>query len=290
MNVDAIPSTLRSAQSWLLWRREGQHKTPYSAKTGRKVDPTDPAGWATFAAALAAQQRTGADGIGLALCGADALVAFDLDHALDDAGAPTPWARILVDDLRSYTEVSPSGRGLRIFVIADKTGYTLNKVVHPVKGGGKVEVFMKKSYVTVTGEVFGERRDVMIRTAQVAKWVARWQPPPTTPARKGSAPTANDAELLRKMFASSAGQRIRRLWDGDCSDYGGDASRADWQLVRDLLFWTGGDADRTDRLFRQSLLYRPKWDERHTGDGCSYGWLTISKVLATNPAIYAGRR
>src|SRR4051794_3325617 len=35
---------------------------------------------------------------------------------------------------------------------------------------------------------------------------------------------------------------------------------ADLALVRALAFWTGGDPDRIDSLFRQSALMRPKWD------------------------------
>jgi hypothetical protein len=41
-----------------------------------------------------------------------------------------------------------------------------------------------------------------------------------------------------------------------------------------------------DRLFRQSGLYRPKWDERHFGDGRTYGQATIMKALDGNSEFY----
>jgi primase-polymerase (primpol)-like protein len=46
-----------------------------------------------------------------------------------------------------------------------------------------------------------------------------------------------------------------------------------------LGFWTGGDPDRMDRLFRDSGLYREKWDRRHYGNGASYGKVCIARTL-----------
>ena len=46
-----------------------------------------------------------------------------------------------------------------------------------------------------------------------------------------------------------------------------------------LAFWTGGDPDRVDRLFRQSALFRPKWDQVRYADGRTYGRATVTKAL-----------
>jgi putative DNA primase/helicase len=45
-----------------------------------------------------------------------------------------------------------------------------------------------------------------------------------------------------------------------------------------LAFWTRGAAERIDRLFRRSGLFREKWDERHGAH--TYGELTITKAIA----------
>ncbi|MER3407664.1 MAG: hypothetical protein C4292_02435, partial [Nitrososphaera sp.] len=68
-----------------------------------------------------------------------------------------------------------------------------------------------------------------------------------------------DHELLERMFASKAGGDIRRLWDGDWGGYPSQ-SEGDLALISHLLWWCGGDTARADALFRQSGLYRPKWD------------------------------
>jgi len=73
------------------------------------------------------------------------------------------------------------------------------------------------------------------------------------------------------------GDRFRRLWTGDASDYGNDHSRADLALCWTLMFWCGGDTERIDRLFRRSGLMRDKWD-RQTGD-TSYGHRTVRAAI-----------
>ena len=83
----------------------------------------------------------------------------------------------------------------------------------------------------------------------------------------------SDAALIEKAFSAKSGFRFRKLWSGDTSDYDGDHSRADAALCRMLSFWTRGDRERIDRLFRMSGLMREKWNRR-TGEE-TYGARTI---------------
>ena len=54
-----------------------------------------------------------------------------------------------------------------------------------------------------------------------------------------------------------------------------------------LAFWTGGDAEQIDRLFRRSTLFRQeKWDAEHFADGKSYGQGTIAKAIAGTREFY----
>ncbi len=53
-----------------------------------------------------------------------------------------------------------------------------------------------------------------------------------------------------------------------------------------LAFWTGGDAQRVDRLFRQSGLMRDKWDEVHYADGRTYGEVTVQRALRVTDERY----
>lgn len=88
----------------------------------------------------------------------------------------------------------------------------------------------------------------------------------------------DDKDLIEKMLTSNAD--INALWHGDMSKYQDDHSRADAALCFFLAFWCGGDADRIDRVFRQSALYRPKWDRD------DYRSNTIDEAIRLNPDRY----
>jgi hypothetical protein len=82
--------------------------------------------------------------------------------------------------------------------------------------------------------------------------------------------------LLAKAMAAINGEKFKRLWGGDTNGHAGDDSAADLAVCSLLAFWCGPDADRTDRLFRQSGLIRPKWDSRR--GATTYGRGTIAKA------------
>jgi primase-polymerase (primpol)-like protein len=95
----------------------------------------------------------------------------------------------------------------------------------------------------------------------------------------------SDSELLRRAIGSKSGDTIQGLLNGDSSLWSGRDSRypsqseADMGLCFYLAFWTGGDPERMDRLFRDSGLYREKWDRRHYGNGATYGKVCIARTL-----------
>ena len=91
----------------------------------------------------------------------------------------------------------------------------------------------------------------------------------------------SDSELWERMFDSQKGASIRALYNGDISGHDNDHSRADLGLCCYLAYWTGHDASRIDRMFRQSGLMRPKWDERHGAQ--TYGAMTIAKAMNDTP-------
>lgn len=94
-----------------------------------------------------------------------------------------------------------------------------------------------------------------------------------------------DSELLRRAMGSKSGDTIQGLLDGDTSLWTGRDSRypsqseADMGLCFFLGFWTGGDPERMDQLFRDSGLYREKWDRRHYGNGATYGAVNVARAL-----------
>lgn len=101
----------------------------------------------------------------------------------------------------------------------------------------------------------------------------------------GSGLDATDDELLQRAFDATNGAKLRRLWNGDTTDYP-SASEADLGLASLLAFWTGHNAVRLEGLMRGSKLVRDKWDTRHYSDGGTYLHAVISKALSSRTEFY----
>lgn len=140
---------------------------------------------------------------------------------------------------------------------------------------GKIEIYDSGRYFTITGKhVFGTPFAIQGRQEALEHLVAELFPVISSSKNIVVADVdLLDEQLIERAKNARNGERFRRLWAGDASDYGNDHSRADLALCRILGFWCGGDCERVDRLFRRSGLMREKWDRR-TGD-TDYGARTI---------------
>lgn len=234
--------------------------------------------------ALARYQHGGWDGLGFVFSADDPYCGIDLDDCRDlETGEIAYWAWGIVEQMQSYTEVSPSGRGLHILVRAALPEHSGRK-------RGAVEVYDHQRYFAVTGaRLAGTPATLEERQAEVLTLYATLAPEESMPVpraeRPGSALARPDAEVLQLALAAPNGAKFRALWNGDLAGYTDtqtgqpNASSADFALCRLLAYWTNGDAAQVDRLFRQSALYRAKWDAQGSGGGHSYGQVTIWNAI-----------
>jgi len=124
-------------------------KVPMNPHTGRAAASNNPATWATADVAWAAKKRHGWAGIGYVFTIAASVVGVDLDDCFigeGDGRRLTDTARQVVQMLDSYTEVSPSGRGLHILA----RGSIPNSIKH-----AGFEMYNELRYFTVTGRQYG---------------------------------------------------------------------------------------------------------------------------------------
>lgn len=159
VDANAIPQDLRDLPRWCCWqeRDKGDGKKPdrppinvTKGFQGRHVfaKANDPATWGTFEQAMAylrehLQGSETPSGLSLALNG-DGLVGADLDHCRDPKTKTiAPWAQEIVKQLATYTEISPSGTGLRMFL--------RGKLPAGGRHRGNVEVYDRDKFLTVTG-------------------------------------------------------------------------------------------------------------------------------------------
>jgi hypothetical protein len=95
----------------------------------------------------------------------------------------------------------------------------------------------------------------------------------------------DDIKVIEKAYNSKSGDKIQALYCGEASLYNTadseypSQSEADMALLFYLGFWTGKDPEQMERLFRDSGLYREKWDDQHYGNGATYGGVCLAKTL-----------
>jgi len=282
-SVYQAPGELRTLDQFVCWREEVRAgeptKVPYSV-AGGKASTTNPGTWAPLDAALSHAAEHDMSGVGFVFTDDDPFAGIDIDKCRDaETGEIEPWAWKIVTALDSYTEVSPSGTGLHVFVKATLPG--------PNNRKGPLEMYESGRYFTLTGEHLDgtpteihERQDVLERLyrhvfkIEKASSATNGHKPQTAPLDVG------DEDLLALAKQAKNGEKFSRLWSGDTSDYAGDDSRADLALCSLLAFWTDGDTERMDHLFRQSGLMREKWN-RH-----DYRERTFNRVLEGRTEFY----
>lgn len=128
-------------------------KPPFSPYTRRQCSHSNPAHWSSYATARAA--LAGFKWLGFVFHESDPYSGIDLDGCckpdVDRIRTRTDiedWALRIIDQAHSYTEVSPSGKGVKIFVRG-----TLPEVLIVSMGEHiGIEVYSTKRYFTVTGQ------------------------------------------------------------------------------------------------------------------------------------------
>ena len=288
--TENIPAYLREHGLFCLWKYE-------TDQTGRRTkmpyNPNDPQYRArsndrsTFAPMnTAAARANGFDGLGIGIF--DSIAAIDIDHCMKD-GKLSAMAADIVETMDAYTEISPSGEGLRILFLAPGFQYDTGKYyIKDSKQGLELYIAgMTQRYLTVTGNTL-RSRDILDRSDRLQtildKYMKRQQQPTQTAApMPGSPADISDRELLDKAMNARNGGQFKSLWEGSIMNYPSQ-SEADQALCNLLAFWTGKDAARMDALFRQSGLMRDKWNRRQSGT--TYGAITIQKAIASCGEVY----
>ena len=150
-----FPDELKELRQWVCWRmvqnnpKDKPTKMPVKPN-GEPASSTDPTKWSRFANCVAAVGKRGITGVGFVFTEQDPYTAIDLDHCYEN-GVLTEFARKVIDDLDSYTEITPSGHGFHIIVRA--------RVSDSIKSK-EIEIYPHKRYFTMTGNVFEGREDI----------------------------------------------------------------------------------------------------------------------------------
>ncbi len=160
VNRQGVPLMLREKPQWILWKNEDRDgketKLPYQAN-GQMAKSNDPATWTTFDAAFTAFEASGKySGVGFVFADGGDVCGIDLDGCRNlRTGQWADWARKIIEEFDTYTELSPSATGAKMFVVGKSPlPNGRNKRIDATRVSPKdpgIEVYDRLRYFAVTG-------------------------------------------------------------------------------------------------------------------------------------------
>ncbi|CUB57419.1 hypothetical protein BN2127_JRS10_04113 [Bacillus subtilis] len=286
-NFNEIPAELKALPQWILWKfetRNGKQTKVPCQFNGEMARANDRRTWSTFATAVKFYLEGDYDGIGFVFSRQDNYIGIDIDKCVTDAKT-NAFATEIIDTLDSYTEFSPSGKGIHIIIKGSLPQSVLGTGRKNTKHG--LEIYSYGRFFTFTGNRENSN-DVYDRTDELAEVFEQYFDDSDIQGRvnlaefeKDEIKISNEA-LWERMFRSKNGDKIRSLFNGNLIN--NDHSGSDQALCNHLAFWTGNSAPRMDSMFRESSLIRDKWDVIHFSDtNETYGERTIAEAISSTP-------
>lgn len=306
IDKNMFPPEMVSRRQWITWKkvwneeRQKYDKIPYNAISGSKASSTNPKTWTTFdnAAAAVAVEGLGYAGVGFVFSKDDPFVGVDVDHSKnEETGEWSDAAKAILGRTPTYVEISQSGTGLHLVFAGDHPGSR--------RKNGDFEMYSDGRFFALTGNKMPEAPLTIAKDQETINWIykkyidtGKQEQKQKTKKKEAPKSILTDEEVLAKAKAAKDGDIFNALYEGRWEepqkekDGGGTEQRyatqsdADFALTLKLAFWCGKDQEQIDRLFRKSGLFREKWDERHYGDGSTYGQATIKNACDKTENVY----
>ncbi len=284
-----IPQELKNLPNWICWKAVPQPrpddpghigKIPINPRTGGGAMSNNPETWTDFDTALRASEQH--SGIGF-MFGNSPFFGVDIDGIEPDIREFLDGGNGIVSEfihaLRSYAELSPSGKGIHIICRGE--------LPQGARRRGNVEMYDSGRFFTVTGNNIGGYADVADCTEAIKplheKYLGGARSEPAQRIVQTTPLPCSVSEVLEAASRAKNGSRFQALYAGNCSEYASQ-SEADMAFCNMLAFWTGRNAALMDEIFRNSGLMRDKWDRRQSGS--TYGALTIQKACEQCGNVY----
>jgi putative DNA primase/helicase len=224
MTIDRenIPQALIERPQWVVWKAERGTKVPYDAKTGALAKSDTPETWATYDVAWAAFEGGDYTGIGYVFDADDPYTGVDLDKCIVDGGV-ADWAVIILESLSSYSEVSPSETGIKVWVegkmptAAKPRKEKIPASIIPPDAPGSIEIYSAGRFFTVTGwHVDGTPTDIRSANGTLTRLYEALRPPPVEMPRLTTRPASRKyLERWAQHKIDYAVERVRAAPDGE---------------------------------------------------------------------------
>lgn len=254
-----IPLELRALKQWVLWRYEDvgaakPTKVPYQPN-GKPANVNDPATWSTFENCVAVFRIGKYSGIGFVFSDSCPYSFIDLDDAEGDDAILQRHLKIY-HEFNSYSEVSPSGKGLHIIV---------KGTVPAGRKRSKIEIYSSQRYATMTGNVYNNNNTIVdCQGLLTTLWEQMGGSPVAQSTYQGTdKETDSDEVIIEKAKQASNGDKFQKLFTGEWNGDYQSQSEADFALIDIIAFYTQNKL-QIQRIFRLSGLGRR--DKAKRGD------------------------
>ena len=275
-NYSNVPEELRSLKNWCLWKFvhvDGRKptKVPYQPN-GYKCSVTNPETFSAFDECFNVLALGSYDGLGFIFTGTD-YSGIDLDDPsflADGSSNPNYQSDLnrqikIAHEFDSYSEVSPSGKGLHIIVkgkVPDgrRTNY--------------IELYPSGRYFTMTGKVHNAKpvsyyEPLLNQLWQQMGGVIDGTYHPVVDSKPETITDEEILELARKHNTATFCDLEAGVWAGSYQSQ----SEADQAFVNIIAYYTDSKS-QVERIFRNSKLMRPKFNTNK-----SYRTNTINKAF-----------
>lgn len=268
-----VPQQLKELDQWVAYRLEPKPgaakltKVPYNPVWGYGASSVKPDTWLPHDVVMSTNTHL-YSGPGFMLSITDGFICIDLDCPFvredgseitmdspeEFAAAQRVWESHLqiVAFIDSYTEWSPSGRGLHIWLIGKLPENCGNRI-------GKIEIYEHSRFITMTGNVFnGHDRPIEERHGAIEILVERLglANSGTVIEHVSSAETRTDIECVNAAMSGGTAELFNRLWLGDITGYP-SGSEADLAFANLICFQTD-NTDQAERIFRASPYFQAR--------------------------------
>jgi len=289
----SIPQEIKDNGHFCVWQyeeREGNKtKVPYNPNTREKARANDKSTFSSFAETINVVDNYSGLGLGIF----DNIGAIDIDHCVDEASEISEMALDIVATMKSYYEYSPSGNGIRILFKVKDIDYDKSKYYINNQNLG-LEIYVAgatNKYVSVTGNVIQDN-GYELRNSELQivldTYMKRHVVDYDTNIQEQTETTfLSDEDVIEKAKKAKNGKKFSDLLDGKIGEYN-SSSEADIAFCGLLAFWTGKNATQIDRIYRQSGLFRDKWNRKRSGS--TYGAITIQKAIESCNDVYIPRK
>ena len=242
-----VPSELRELNNWCLWKYEDvgakkPTKVPYSIK-GDLANVNNSSTWASFEECCLVFDRGGYSGIGFVFSDEQNYSFIDLDDTEGDKVAQERQIKVF-KEFDSYSEVSPSGKGLHIIVKGK---------IPQGRRRSHIEIYSSQRYATMTGQVYNDK-PIQDRNELLNLLFKQMGGSPNVNNYTGDEKeTESDEAIIERAIGASNGDKFAILLSGNWNGYYGSQSEADFAFIDIIAFYTQNRL-QIARMFRSSPL------------------------------------